>query len=99
MADMTTERRTATKIEQHLGTIVQAVMIALLIWTGQSLLSLREQVAVMRVELTALQLIIQQGQNNRYSQADASRDLARVYIDMGRLEKRMEAIENKLKDR
>lgn len=63
------------------------------------MLSLREQMAVMRVEVTALQTVIKQGADNRYAASDASRDLTHVYSNILRLEKRLDAVELELKVR
>lgn len=78
-------------IERHAGTVMQALIIGLLAWTGISLVTIQKDVAILQTEITALKIGINQGTNDRYRGSDAARDFAAVYRE---LEIRSKASEN-----
>ncbi len=69
-------------IERHAGTVMQALIIGLLAWTGISLVTIQKDVAILQTEISALKLGINQGTNDRYRGTDAARDFATVYREL-----------------
>ena len=92
------QQREITRWEQHLGAVVQVVIVALLLWSGKSLVELREKVAVMQVEVSALSNTVSQGSSNAYRVTDAARDLARVDTTIVNLERRVQNLERRTGD-
>lgn len=84
------------KWEHHFGAVTQAVVVALLIWTGTSLIGLREQVAVMEVKVTSLQAAVSTDKADGYRASDAARDFATMHMEFDRLDKRVEKLETKV---
>ena len=83
------------RLEQHIGTILQVLVIALLGWSLQTTVTLQKEVGVLQAKLESLQLTMAQGTNDRYRSTDAARDLRAVWDEMGRLDKRMGNCENR----
>jgi hypothetical protein len=84
-----------TLIEQHLGTILQILVVALLGWSLSTTQTLTKDVEVLKVQMNSLTTTINQGTNDRYRGTDAAKDFATVREEMSRLERRV----NKLEDR
>jgi len=97
--DYRDEERRATeggfRLEQHIGTILQLMVLGLLSWSLNTTVSLRTEVGVLQAKLEAMQGIISQGTNDRYRGADARRDFDAVWAEMNRFEKRMSACETR----
>lgn len=83
------------RIEQHIGTILQVMVIALLGWSLSTTVSLRTEVGVLQAKMEAVQSTMLQGTNDRYRGSDAVRDFRVVWDELGRLEKRMAACESR----
>lgn len=83
------------RIEQHVGTIMQALVIGLLAWSLKTNVDTSAQLGVLQAEVRALQTTVQQGTNDRYRGSDAARDLAAVWAELQRHSARMDGIENK----
>lgn len=90
------QSREVNRWEHHFGAVTQAVVVALLIWTGTTLIALREQVAVMEVKVTSLQGTVSADRLDGYRSADAQRDFSSVHADVDRLEKRVDKLEAKV---
>lgn len=88
--------REVTRWEHHFGAVTQAVVVALLIWTGTTLIALREQVAVMEIKVTSLQSTVSTDRTDGYRISDATRDFNNVHSDVDRLEKRVDKLEAKV---
>jgi hypothetical protein len=83
------------RLEQHIGTILQVMVVALLTWSLSTTVSLRTEVGVLQAKVEAMQLTINQGTNDRYRGSDAARDFATVWSELNRFDKRMTNCENK----
>jgi len=81
-------------MEQHLGTILQIIVVALLGWSLTTTQNLSKDVEVLKVQVTALNATIQQGTADRYRGADASRDFAAVRDELTRLDRRVQRLED-----
>jgi hypothetical protein len=85
-----------TLIEQHLGTILQILVVALLGWSLSTTQTLTKDVEVLKVQMMSLTSTINQGTNDRYRGTDAAKDFAAVREEMARLERRVNKIEDKV---
>lgn len=83
------------RIEQHIGTIMQAVVIGLLAWSLKTNVDTTTQLGVLQAEVRNLQTTVQQGTNDRYRGSDAARDLAAVWAELNRHSTRMDGMEAK----
>ena len=79
--------------EKHLGAITQAIIVALLLWTGNSMIQLRETVAVMEIKISMLQNEFGKASNQNYSMRDAVRDMTQSANERNRLEERITRLE------
>lgn len=82
-----------TLMEQHIGTVIQFVVVGLLGWTGISMVGLKSDVAVLRVQVEALQVVVKSSSDDRYLGADAARDHSVIRQEMAILERRVEKLE------
>ena len=85
-----------TLIEQHLGTILQILVVALLGWSLSTTQTLTKDVEVLKVQMLALTTTINQGTNDRYRGTDAAKDFAAVREEITRLERRVNKVEDKV---
>jgi len=83
------------RIEQHIGTIMQVLIVGLLAWSLKTNVDLTTQMGVVQAEVRNLQLTVQQGTNDRYRGSDAARDLAAVWGELNRHSARMDGLEAK----
>ena len=83
-------------IEQHIGTILQVMVVALLGWSLSNTVDMRTDMGIMKVKMEAVQTSIQQGASDRYRAADAARDFKTVWDEQQRLDSRLSKCEGKL---
>lgn len=83
------------RLEQHIGTILQFLVIGLLGWSLQTTVTMRTELGIMQAKLEALQATVAQGTNDRYRSGDAQRDFTAVYKDIARLDDRLTKCERK----
>lgn len=83
------------RIEQHLGTIMQALVIGLLAWSLKTNVDTLTQLGVLQSEVRNLQATVAQGANDRYRGSDAARDLAALWAELNRHAVRMDGLESK----
>lgn len=83
------------RIEQHIGTILQVLVIGLLGWSLQTTVTLRTDVGIMQAKLEALQASVSQGTNDRYRSSDATRDFSAVYKEISRIDGRLDRCEQR----
>ena len=83
-------------LEQHIGTILQLLVVALLGWSLSTTMTMTKDVEVLKVQVTALTSTINQGTNDRYRGTDAAKDFAAVREEMNRLERRTTKLEDKV---
>lgn len=81
------------RLEQHVGTIMQALVIGLLAWSLKTNVDLTNQVAILQVQVSSLQATVAQGAHDLYRAADASRDMTAVWAELDRHSARMDKLE------
>jgi hypothetical protein len=94
------ESRSEDKIrgwERHIGAAAQAVVLVVLIWTGNSLIGLREQVAVMQVKVTTLQDTVSSSTGTSRPRFEAERDSDNLRTDLNKLTNRVDKLEYRSK--
>lgn len=91
------ERREGIRLEQHIGTILQIMVVALLAWSLTTTQNLTGDMAVLKVKVESLTAALNQGTNDRYRGTDAAKDFAAVRSEMSFLERRIATLENKVK--
>jgi len=90
------ERRSSTRIEQHIGTILQITVVALLGWSLATTQTMSQDVAVLKVRVESLSVLVNQGSADRYRGADAAKDFSGIRAEIQFLERRVQAIENRV---
>lgn len=80
------ERQERSVIEQHIGTVLQAVVIALLGWSLNTTVSLRSDVSVLQAQLATVTGQLTQANTDRYL-------IATIKSDLTALERRVELCE------
>jgi len=83
------------RLEQHVGTIMQVLIVGLLAWSLKTNVETTTQIGILQSEVRNLQTTIAQGTNDRYRASDAARDLASVWDELQRHPARMDGLENK----
>lgn len=87
------ERRSGSRIEQHIGTILQITVVALLGWSLATTQSMSQDVAVLKVRVESLSVAVNQGTTDRYRGSDAAKDFASVRNELQFLERRVQTLE------
>lgn len=95
MHDEDDRPRPASLLEQHIGTLLQLVVVGLLAWSLQTTQSLSNDVAVLKSQVALLSATLNQGTSDRYRGADAARDFGRVDHDIRRLDERLLRLETR----
>ena len=93
MEDENMERRSGARLEQHIGTILQVTVVALLGWSLTTTQSMSKDVEVLKVRVESLSTLVNQGSNDRYRGTDAARDFAAVRAEIQFLERRVQTLE------
>lgn len=83
------------RLEQHVGTIMQILVIGLLGWSLKTNVDTRSEIAVLQAKVEAMNATITQGTTDRYRGVDAARDLAAVWAEINRHSARMDKFEAK----
>ena len=81
---MTEQIQTGSKLQKVRG-ILEAVIVAALIWTGSSLIALREQNAVMHAQLTMIQSQLLDVPSMKLQLAENGIEIDRLQEDMKEL--------------
>lgn len=89
------ERRQSGRIEQHIGTILQTVVVALLGWSLITTQSLTRDMAVLQSQVSALTATVNQGTVDRYRGADAAKDFSAVRNELQFIERRVADLESR----
>ena len=77
------------RLEQHIGTILQIMVVGLLAWSLSTTVSLRTEVGILQAELRSIQTAVLQGTNDRYRATDAARDMRALWDELARMDKRL----------
>lgn len=83
------------RLEQHVGTILQVMVVGLLGWSLKTSVDLRSEIGILQAKVEAMQTTMAQGTNDRYRGTDAARDFQAVWGELGRLGTRMERCEER----
>ena len=94
---MSNDEQKLSILEQHIGTILQIGVVALLAWSLMTTQTMSKDVEVLKVKLESMSTTMQQGTNDRYRGTDAARDFAAVRQEIAFMERRLANLEAKLK--
>jgi hypothetical protein len=83
------------RLEQHVGTIMQILVVGLLAWSLKTNVELTTQMSVVQVKLESLQSAVNQRSNDIYRNADAAKDNAAIWAELSRYEARINKIESR----
>lgn len=83
------------RLEQHIGTIMQALVVGLLAWSLKTSVDMRTEIGVLQAKVESLQTTVSQGTNDRYRGTDAARDFAAVWAEIQRLDARLQRCEGR----
>jgi len=89
------ERIGGIRLEQHIGTLLQIMVVALLAWSLSTTQNLTGDMAVLKVKVESLTTALNQGTNDRYRGTDAAKDFAAVRSELAYLERRIAVLEQK----
>lgn len=81
-------------IEQHVGTVLQILVVGLLTWSLSATVQTGQDVSVLKVKVEGMQATLAQGTTDRYRGADAARDFKAVENEISRIERRLQQLEN-----
>lgn len=87
------ERRGGLRLEQHIGTVLQVMVVALLGWSLMTTQSMSQDVAVLKVKVESLTSTLNQGTADRYRGTDAAKDFAAIRQEIQFLERRVNILE------
>lgn len=93
----TEDQQKLSVLEQHIGTILQIGVVALLAWSLMTTQTMSKDVEVLKVKLEALSTSMQQGTSDRYRGTDAARDFSSVRQEIQFMERRISSLESKVK--
>lgn len=79
---MTVQQKSA--LEQHVGTIMQVMVIGLLGWSLSTTASMNREMGEFKATVVALQANIAAATSDRYLASDAARDHASIWADLQR---------------
>ena len=91
------ERRQGNRLEQHIGTILQTVVVALLGWSLITTQSLTRDMAVLQSQVSALTATVNQGSNDKYRGSDAAKDFGSIRNEIQFIERRVSDLEGRLR--
>jgi hypothetical protein len=94
---MSNDEQKLSILEQHIGTILQIGVVALLAWSLMTTQTMSKDVEVLKVKLESMTTTMQQGTNDRYRGTDAARDFSAVRQEIAFMERRLANLESKLK--
>lgn len=80
-------------IEEHIGSLLQLMVIGILTWNLTTVVSLRTEVGVLQAQVASLQSTVSQGASDRYRGVDAARDNAAIWAEMERRDARTKRLE------
>jgi hypothetical protein len=83
------------KLEQHIGTIMQIMVVGLLAWSLKTNVELTTQIGILNVKVEALSATVNQGTTDRYRGSDAAKDFAGVWAEFNRVDSRLNKLESR----
>ena len=76
-------------MEQHIGTILQIMVVGLLAWSLNTSVAMQRDVGILQSQIGSLQAAVNQASADRYRTSDAVRDHNMLYNEIQRLDKRV----------
>jgi hypothetical protein len=77
-------------IERHTQTIIVAILLALLLWAGATLLTIRDDVIAMKVQVAQMQSDLRNAGDDRFRGTDWRREREIIEQRFGRIEALLE---------
>jgi hypothetical protein len=72
--EMTDEAKPRSGLEQHIQTVITVVVGALLLWTGSTLVDIKQEVTTLKVQVVMMQGQLQSGIDDRFRGSDWRRE-------------------------
>lgn len=72
--EMTTGITPRSGLEQHIQTVITVVVGALLLWTGSTLVDIKQEVTTLKVQVVMMQSQLQAGVDDRFRGSDWRRE-------------------------
>ena len=101
-----TDEKESGVIERHGQTVISALILGGIIWTGSTLIEVRESVAVQQMQINALTTDVAEQQrlslertDERYRASDARRDFGTVNNRMDAFDRRIYGLEQDRRSR
>ena len=79
-----------TIIERHAQTIIVAILLALLLWAGATLLTIRDDVTTLKVQVAALEGTVRSAGDDRFRGSDWRREREIIEARFNRIEMLLE---------
>lgn len=83
------------RLEQHVGTIMQVMVVGLLAWSLKTNVDTRAEIGILQAKVESMQATLAQGTNDRYRASDAARDFGMVYRQMENMDARIQRLEER----
>ena len=83
------------RLEQHIGTIMQIMVVGLLAWSLKTNVEMTTQIGILNVKVEALSATVNQGTTDRYRGTDAAKDFASVWAEIARHDTRINKLESR----
>ena len=83
------------RLEQHIGTIMQIMVVGLLAWSLKTNVDMTTQIGILNVKVEALSATVNQGTTDRYRGSDAAKDFAGVWAEFNRVDSRLNKLESR----
>ena len=87
---MTVQQKTA--LEQHIGTILQVMVIGLLGWSLSTTVAMNREMGEFKATVVSLQANLNAATSDRYRASDATRDHAAIWADIQRTDVRVKEL-------
>lgn len=86
------DEKSVSLIEQHVGTVLQVLVVGLLAWSLNTTVDLRQDVGILKIQVSSMSALV--SSKDGYSAADAAREHGAIWAEMKRLDTRMEKCEH-----
>jgi hypothetical protein len=91
---MTVQQKAA--LEQHIGTILQVMVIGLLGWSLSTTVAMNREMGEFKATIVSLQNNLNAATSDRYRASDATRDHAAIWADIQRADARVTELRDQL---
>lgn len=83
------------RLEQHISTIMQIMVVGLLAWSLKSNVELTTQMGIVQAKIENLQATVSHGAQDRYRGTDAAKDFSAVWAELSRHDSRLSKLETR----